>query len=522
MGAQTIGTIISSFLDILGRNGGTTISAREQIREGEALAREYMCRIRARLRRSTKGFGGDSKVRAGRDRHHRSVARCFLKAYRKAVQRDPRFTLDVDLMDAKFRESPILDRLVPSRRDDWMPLLQRPVNDIHALDIDGFDFIENPAETLRHLKLIAEIEGSARHGRLNFKDEFCNDAGAYLILAEIWPQMARVFAGGEMSVPVQKVLDATKVSQNNRMRTLAVEAARAMRQRSTDDIWAFPLQRRRPAGSSSSATQHLDQQAREKVADRFSSWTDTCLGESADLELTPEGRANIAMIMGELLCNAERHSHAQSDDGDWSITGFMVRRDEGGVERYRCMIAFLSVGQSIAESLDTAAEDIRELQSDYLAKHWQCGRSPMTLSTVLALQDTITCDPNARSARSGGTGLQDILEFVTTLGATSDGAQSPKVTIVSGKSCIRLRRPYIRGARANGVETKPRLLWFNESNSKELPPDESFVFDLEDHFAGTLVTIAFNLDAAFLRQEVENENGGDIPRGVDAGKGTQP
>ncbi|KPF78359.1 hypothetical protein IP88_04240 [alpha proteobacterium AAP81b] len=174
------------------------------------------------------------------------------------------------------------------------------------------------------------------------------------------------------------------------------------------------------------------------------------------------------------------------------------------------MIAFLSVGQSIAESLETAAPDIKERLNGYLADHWQCGCSPATLATVFALQDTITCDPKAREGRSGGTGLQDMLDFVNTLGAGQEGNGS-RVTIVSGRSCIRMRAPYIMGVREGGEATKPRLLWFNKENTAREPPDSEFAFDLEQPLSGTLVSIAFTLDPAFLRKQVEKEDGSDRP-----------
>ena len=505
-----VGSLVSGFLARLNVGNQQDSSARELMLEGEAQVRASMRQLRKRLRKTSAGYGGGSVGRVGRNRSYRAKARALLKAYRKAFTANRRFALEVELLDAKFHESPVLDGLLPTRRKNWKSPLQRSFSAFpKAIDLEKFTFIDNPVGTLQSFKAIALIEGQERTARLNFKDQFCDDAGAYLVLAEVWPHMTRIFQGGEMSVPVQRVLNATGVSEHNRMRTLATENARDREQRQKSSIWAYPLQRRRPAGSSSSMTQHLDQQAREKAADRFSTWTNTCLGESAELELTQEGKANIANIMGEVLCNAERHSRSDSDDGDWSVTAFMVRREAEGGEAYRCMIAFLSVGQSIAESLASAATDIRQRESEYLARHWQSGRSPTTLSTVFAMQDTITCDPAAREGRSGGTGLQDILDFVGVLGATDDMSAGPKVTIVSGKSCIQLKHPYIQGAREGGVGTKPRLLWFNPANSADLPPDEAFVFDLEDHFAGTLVTIAFNLDAAFLRRQVETDDGSD-------------
>ena len=506
----TFNRIISGLFDHLRSTASATRSTREQLVEAEGLAREVMRQKRALMRKRTRGFGGGRKARRSRDRHIRAKARDFLKAYRVAVARNPSFALDVDLLDAKFRPSAILDTLLPSRADDWKPFLKRPITGrLEPVDLSNFSFLDDPAAAMEHLKQIAQVEGRARKARLNFKDQHCEDAGAYLVLAEVWPQLARVFAGGEMNASVQPVLSATGVSEHNKMLTPATERAKAAGGSPHPNVWAYPLQRRRPANSSQSPTQHLDSQAREKAADRFPSWMDECLARSADLELTTNGKAQLALIMGEALCNAERHSQPGSSDGEWSITAFMERvNDDDAAPTYKCMIAFLSVGQSISESLETAASDVRDHLNAYLAKHWQCGRSPETLATVFALQDTITCDPAARAQRSGGTGLQDILDFVTVIGGTSDPATGPKVTIVSGRSCLRLQHPYISGSRSEGDPTKPRLLWFNAENVMDAPPDPEYVFDLPERLAGTLVSIAFTIDQAFLARQLEVENDG--------------
>lgn len=509
-GKGALEDVFSGLLNLVRMPGAARRSAREHLHAGELLAREAMRQQRRKMRRQFRGYGGTAREKAGRNRYIRDRSRKFLKAYREAVHRDPRFQIDVSLMDAKFRPCPILDTLVPGREATWKTTLQRRASGpMPAVDLSNFSFLDDPASVLQGLKEIADVECTSISARLNFKDLHCQDAGAYLVLAEVWPQLARVFVGGEMQGQLQKVLSATGVSEHNNMLMPATIEAKASGQPAHAGIRAYPLQRRRPANSSTSQTQHLDSQAREKAADRFSNWINECLGESGEMELTIEGKAQIAAILGEALCNAERHSEPNSDDGGWSITAFMEKlEDEDGKSAYQCSVAFLSVGQSISESLSTAAEDVRDLLNKYLANHWQCGRSPESLATVLALQDTITCDPVARAERSGGTGLQDILDFVSIIGAAAEPERSPRVTIVSGRSCIRLREPYIRGCRQGGQSTKPRLLWFNEENSMEQPPDSDYVFDLPDRLAGTLVTISFRIDHAFLARQLEKEQNG--------------
>jgi len=165
------------------------------------------------------------------------------------------------------------------------------------------------------------------------------------------------------------------------------------------------------------------------------------------------------------------------------------------------------VGQSFAESLSQAATDIREKCDEYTKRHWNCGRSADTLATLFALQDTITCDASAREARSGGTGLQDVLDFIQLLVDSEAGAQNARVTILSGKSCISLKAPYLTGQRRGGG-AMPRLLWCNAENSSDFPPDPSIAYDLTEHFAGTLVSIAFTLDPEYLARSVESDDGG--------------
>jgi hypothetical protein len=428
----------------------------------------------------------------------------------KRVRKTHRPVLDKDVMVARFRSSAILDALIPDRKDRWTGVLRRlEISPPPSITLKDFSFLHSPDRTLAALKEIGLIELSALEARLHFDDPYCLDAGAFLVLAEIWPQMTRIFRGGRMSRPIQKVLNATGVGRHNRMSLAAAERDEQFQAEGRHaDVWAFPLQRRRPALSSQSSTVHLDPQTREEAADRFCDAVDEWLGvPEVNQELTGRGKARIGGIIGELLCNAERHSRAQSDDGDWSTTAFMVRRDEDGESLYRCYMAFLSVGRSISESMSDAAPDVRQRLGDYLRQHWASGVADDVLSTVFALQDTITCDPSAWAQRSGGTGLQDVLEFVDFLGGTSDPTPSTRVTIVSGGACIELRHPHLLGQRK--APNQPRLLWCNASNTSDLPPDPAIASSLSEHFAGTLVSVAFTLDPAYLATLVESNDDGD-------------
>ncbi len=413
-----------------------------------------------------------------------------------------------ELLISRYRSSPILDALVKDRDRKWRPILRRrSTKRMPSVILNNFSFLDNPDGTLSALIEIGETECYAARSALHFDDNFCLDAGSYLVLAEVWPQMARIFSGGRMQRSVQKVLEATGVGRHNNM---ALPAACADPDYKTDgkhnDVWAFPLQRRRPARSSTSAAMHLAPQTRERITDRFCDTVNDWLGvPEIERELTQEGKGWLAAIIGELLCNAERHSQAGSVDGDWSVTAFMAKRKEGDEDVFRCHMAFLSVGRSFAEGLSDASPEIRDFVDHYAANHARPGQSPATLATLVALQDTVTRDPKARSLGSGGTGLMDVLDFVSLLGPTLEEGKEARVTIISGASCIRLRHPYIRGVRREGPKA-PRVLWCNAENSSESPPDEASVFDLKEHFAGTLVSVAFTLDPVYFADDSEADD----------------
>jgi hypothetical protein len=479
-------------------SGGTELA--------ERLLREQMKVVRSRLRQYPGGQAKRGASATARDKFARAQSRKLMKA----VRRKPVGKIDKDVLMARFRPSPILDRLVPNRQINWKPVLKRqPPRKAPTLTLKNFSFLDDPEGTLSALRQIGQLEGSALEAFLHFSDEFCLDAGAYLVLAEVWPHMARIFQGGQMSQPVQKVLNATGVGKHNRMTLRAAE--RDLKYQIDGrhaDVWAFPLQRRRPAYSSRSATVHLDPQTREEAADSFCDAVDEWIGiPEIGQELTDQGKGWIGGIIGELLCNAERHSKPNTDDGDWSTTAFMTRKGKGPDSVLRCYMAFLSVGMSFFESLASAAPDIKAELGRYLQRHWGCGLSPEALATVYALQDTITCDPGAREERSGGTGLQDVLDFVNFLAGPPTPESDTRVSIISGRACIALRYPYLFGTRR--APDQPRLLWCNEANSSNDPPDAKIVSSLAEHFSGTLVSVAFTLDPAYLASLVESEHAGN-------------
>jgi len=375
------------------------------------------------------------KAKVARRRYARNKTQKLAKILRRGTNTE---RLPKSMFLVQFTPSPILDSLVPSRRERWIHVTKRDRQDIREIKLESFSLLEYPKETISAIKHLAKVACTAYQAHLHFDDEHCIDIASYLVLAEVWPALSHVYQSGRISTTIQDVINAIRLRKALTMRF-------PRRADSRSDVWAFPLQRRRPSKISKAPERDLAPQTREKVADKFCDALNDWLAV-AGLQLTDKGRANYATLIGELLDNAERHSEL-SKDGSWSIVGFMARRREHDQDVYRCYMAFLSEGVSIADSLKTADQSVRKQVDDYCQRHRQAGQSEDTLATLMALQDTITRDPVATAKRRGGTGFQEVLDFLKTFSTTESPADSPRFTMISGGSCIQLRPPYIFGQR---------------------------------------------------------------------------
>ncbi|GGD06924.1 hypothetical protein GTQ45_14850 [Pyruvatibacter mobilis] len=362
--------------------------------------------------------------------------------------------------------------------------------------------MDDPVGTLEKFQQLAEIEAREIGAQIHFEDQYCLDVGAYLLLAEVWPNLAPIFQGGKMTRSVAKVL--RRVNLEN-----AFRGASFPRDDNARDVWAIQVQRRQISGPGDSATPQLDPQRKEKVADWFCDRIDEWLGVPEIKQmLSALGRANFQQIIGEILDNAERHSAPETGGGQWSIVGFMARRaipGNGGYE-YHAYLGFLSVGASIAESIMTAPEKVRKKIDWYANTHRRQGvQSIETLRTLMAIQDGITRDAAAVQANRGGVGMLSIVEIANEIGGSYDPRRRPRITFTSGSTCISLRDPYITLKTSNGEPNEPRRLFCNLTNSPNDPPDSTFVRDLDYHFPGTLISMDFVLDPHFLTSTISED-----------------
>lgn len=400
------------------------------------------------------------------------------------------------LLLRRFRPSALLDKIFPTRTTPhgWVRLQERDSSTDVSIDLDMFSFLDNPHGTIEGLRMIAEAEASAPGAKINFNDEYCLDVAPFMLLMECWEQMIPIFEGGYMNLPMQKVLASVGIPQAMGIGVRGV--------RDFEDVWAFPLARRRGAGSTASKFSYTDVQSREIVSDEFCDALDMWLSE-VDMTLTSSGTGWIKNILGELLENAERHGDGGRRDGAWSVSGFMARRKDKETDEwvFHVRLGIVNFGDIFSKSLERALPEVNKQLDAYVEDMKSKGapQSRDTLRTLAALQDGVTCVPEADAEDRGGYGLQEMLDLVALLGETGARERKPRITIVSGSSCIQLRDPYICGERMDGKDS-PRVLWCNDNNSKETPPDVAYVFDLASALPGTCISIGFILDQHYYQQ----------------------
>ncbi|RJG46653.1 hypothetical protein D3Y55_21950 [Mesorhizobium sp. DCY119] len=355
--------------------------------------------------------------------------------------------------------------------------------------------------TYQSLISMAEADCDALHYRIDFLDEYVTDIGPYLVFGIMREQMAPLSAGGTVSGPTRKVLEAVGLRAFLRMKPFQGVT--------TDDVWPLPVMQRRRGGTSSTTNLAAEPSTVEIRADEITKRVDSWLEQlDPPSELTEHGIGRIKSIVTETLNNAERHGRV-GGDGEWVVAGFMARRpitdDEDAPLVHVCHLGFLNLGRPISETILEAPTEITEQISKYQKVHSRSDLSAETLATVFALQDGISRVLQGNGNPSGGTGLMDMVEFANEVGRSSIPGNGPKVAILSGNAYIRFEAPYSEGFGTSDDDR--RLQWFNLKNDVLKKPDSGYVMDLPRAFPGTLITMRFVLDGSLQTENLDDDNG---------------
>ena len=423
-----------------------------------------------------------------------------LKKVRSMHDREHLLLQEHSMLNAEYQKSTLLNSFLPERERRWISPKKRKLRTI--ISARDFSLLDDPRSTLGTLADIVRFEGIAKSAQLDFLDERVLDVSPYLLLGLLSNPMVPFITGGKMSRGTQKVLKAVELGDFLGIRSF----------RNGDnqlDVWPFPLQRRHPHSSKSAvAGENISfQKVSDLLVDTVNKWL-AVLPDPRTLSGT--AMAQISNIATETLNNAERHSQ---DDGkaDWVVAGFMARRrvDETGEiypgylldHWYDCHLAFVNRGRPICDAvMTTPSSDVINRILDYQERHIsKSGCSIETLATAFAMQDNISSKPD----NAGGKGMMTIVEVTNALSLRGVEAKKPKITVLSGKSCIMFKDDYCGFHRLCGEEAG-RTQYFNATQSREISPSNEHVFDIDLKFPGTVMAVRFTLDPNTM--EALNEN----------------
>lgn len=458
------------------------------------------------IKRLRAPFGKHRKFKSdiivNRKRHAKKLKRSLYNKYKKKKLLRG---LESEELVAKFSHNKLLDAIFPKRSKLWKNPVQRTF--IEPINLDNFSILDNPVGVCRDLKKLAYAEAFGFRVRINFNDEDCHDIGSYLLLEEMWRGVGPFFPGGKIGKNARRVLDAVSLSERFNM---APNEIVWTAENENDDFAIIPLSHRRQerkeqaqltSGIEPTRTEILSTEVIEFIEHAF---------EQVKLLFKEDARSNLHSLITEVLDNAETHSR-ENKTGGYTISGFLTQTREGNDNhRFKLHLGFLSMGDSIAESIQRAPEQLQERMQRYVRRHSRRSNfSEENLYTVYAFQDGITRleeKLNVHDGKSiGGTGLCDIISMFGVLALAQRSSSPPKLAILSGSTYLSLQSTgnqvlqLVKSVSEDDL-TSARRIWFNIENSEMYPPEDGSVITLPQRIPGTLVTMALDLDPDLLRK----------------------
>lgn len=433
--------------------------------------------------------------------HNKRKARSIARDLQLKRRPSKRLAYTKNTLLARRRDCEFLDAFVPNRATKWKTKLKdRKIGT--EVECRDFSFIDNPNATFQSLMKIAEAECNSVNFRINFVDDYITDVGPYIVLGLMRESMAPFVSGGKLSPRVAKVIEAIRLREILKMKSFGRVSA--------SDVWPLPIQQRRNTGRSRS--QHIAMEpttvefTADAIVDKVNAWFG--LINQNPYELSPRGASKLRGMVGEILNNAERHSHPDGD-GTWMTAGFMARREinVNGASKFSHIVnlCFFNPGLPLSDTIINGPKNIKVQIGSYQEIHSKSKLSNETLATVLALQDGISrVEQDDADEPTGGTGLMDVVEFCNEIGQKFTSGESPKIVLISGRAYIKFEKPYLYGC--DKEDSARRIQWFNVQNDARTTPDSSHVKDLAFRFPGTLITARFTLDGSIDESERDGKS----------------
>ena len=231
---------------------------------------------------------------------------------------------------------------------------------------------------------------------------------------------------------------------------------------------------------------------KSRVTAEFADHINRCLA-TTNRELTPQARGRMCAYVGEILDNAEQHSHML----DWAIQGYL----DTMLDTPMCEVVIFNFGRTIAETFEALPPtSFTRLQvQKYIDLHsrrklFSAGWRKEDLYTLIALQGNVS-SKNLTATDTRGNGTVDLIDFFQKVHAECSGQDSheARMVIVSGSTCVLFDGKYTMKPNSDGI----KVIAFNNDNNLEERPDRDYVRKLDGVvFPGTLIGLKFPLSTA--------------------------
>lgn len=231
---------------------------------------------------------------------------------------------------------------------------------------------------------------------------------------------------------------------------------------------------------------------KSRVTAEFADHINRCLA-TTNRALTPQARGRMCAYIGEIIDNAEQHSHML----DWAIQGYL----DTMLETPMCEVVIFNFGRTIAETFEAlpSSSFTRVQVQKYIDLHsrrqlFSAGWRKEDLYTLIALQGNVS-SKNLTAADTRGNGTVDLIDFFQKVHAecSDQGSPAARMVIVSGSTCVLFDGKYAMRPNSDGI----KIIAFNNENNLEERPDRDYVRKLDGVvFPGTLIGLKFPLSTA--------------------------
>lgn len=438
--------------------------------------------------------------RLGTRRHQKELKRRFFKRKQKKSYRVFKFNdVNKNIIDIKYSYlSDKLKYIVDCEKIDLLgPIYNANIkfNKVKVVKVPKvFSLVENADESHKFIKSVINIiyYNKAYKIVLNYSDCHTIHLGAQVYFDILLKDMFRFVRGFSRYYPdkcLLKSVDTTGYDKDigKLLFSIGSSAIHTNKSIKYKDIEPYPLCEFQ---KKTDASESYNRDTKERDTTKLLKYVISSL-KRMNKKLSQDRIESLAVIIGEILINAEEHSLFNHR---YSIGYFKeFDNNEGGYGIFNLVI--LNFGETIYDKFKSEkcprkdiVDKMRQLSKKYTEKTL-FGKSinEEVLWTLYALQEEVTSVSKEKNIKRGNGSIKFIENFFNIKGDDRKVDDISRLAILSGNTSIVFDGTYgIREKNKNGETFK--MMTFNDSGEISDKPDSKYVKFVKNHFPGTIIS----------------------------------